>query len=354
VPNYKAKWESGKSFALFAEGQFCSSYPYNWTERLFSVARKGQQLFNYARYFGNDDNGDPLYLPSGNLPAHGELALRFVAAGCWIFPGDSIQEKVDAAIACNQHGNCGTFQDVDQYPYANQGVFAVNYYKNTWDDVHHASTYSATSGLKDIIHLAQTIYYQVRPSYQLECTGANLGQNDSDICCGARLAYSSSTPVNFLGSSVAQYFPANDHLPRLCDGGERDNMACDSDEDCSPGFLCSAASKVCAGGTNDTLACNGQDDCPGGFCGSAVSPMDTSCRTHRTIAHEIGHSMGLQHDDSFTNQNDNSFMHSPGAGEGSILNKGNREQQAHCLKTWDCPRPGGFKWDGDTCDTSCP
>jgi hypothetical protein len=345
VPDYKAQWESGKSFALFAEGQFCSSYPYNWTERLFSIARYGQELFNSARSLNS------------NFPVGGELSLRFMAAGCWIFPGTTIEDKLNAAIDCNQYGNCGTFQDVEQYPYANKGSLASGYYNNVWNDVHHASTYSTSSGLRDVIHLAQTIYYHGKASFGLYCSGGS-DSDEEGTCCGAR-GLKNFSDANLLGASVAQYLPANNHLPKICDGGERDNRACEDDIDC-PGGGCPDQSQVCNGGVNDTLVCNDNNDCPSGFCTNADSPISGNCVTYQTIAHEIGHAMGLQHDGSFIdvcNEDGfcsirDSFMHSP-AGGGPILNSDNQNTQADCLKRWDCPRPGGFKWDGDTCEIAC-
>jgi hypothetical protein len=167
-------WESGKSFALFGEGRFCTSYATagefagNWIQRLTAMGWKAEELMNSAIGF------------QGVLPR--EKQVRYRAGGCWIFP------SFEAAAACNASGS----QCLSGYPYANSGSTSSNYYGRVWDDVHHAMFI----GLKDALHMAQTVHWGG--------TDVALGCNDgTDVCCGASL-----TPLagpDGQGSGVIQY-----------------------------------------------------------------------------------------------------------------------------------------------------
>lgn len=174
-------WESGKSFALFGEGRYCTNYATaeydedgkvvgfgNWIHRLTAMGWKTEALMNAS-------------LPWTGLTGR-EKQMRYRAGGCWVFP--SLAE----AAACNANGTgCP-----NGYPYNNSGANSANYYGRVWDDVHHAMFV----GLKDALHYAQVVHYG-GSDVLLSCSAGEA------VCCGASLNLFASNAGR--GSSVVQY-----------------------------------------------------------------------------------------------------------------------------------------------------
>lgn len=167
-------WESGKSFALFGEGRFCTRYADapdgngNWIQRLTAIGWKAEGLINSAIGF------------QGVLPREGQV--RYRGGACWIFP------SAEAAAACNANGS----QCLAGYPYADAGSTASHYYDKVWDDVHHAMFH----GLKDALHLAQVVHWG----------GSDVGFScdaGEAVCCGASLGPLAGP--DGVGSGVIQY-----------------------------------------------------------------------------------------------------------------------------------------------------
>lgn len=165
------KWESGKSMVLMGEGRFCTQYAGNWIQRLTRVGWDSEALVNGARSF-TGLSGD-------------EMALRYLAGGCWVF------ESLDAANECADGQGCP-----GGYPYENAGSTASSYYNNVWDDVHHGMFH----GLNDAVHVAQTIYWggtQAQNSRPMNCSAL-----EGSGCCGASVY---PAPAGSQGASVVQY-----------------------------------------------------------------------------------------------------------------------------------------------------
>lgn len=271
APFFTSSWESGKSYGLFGEGTLCSLHPESWFEEMLGLARQAQQLVNTVR-------GD-IILPNGLRPLGFEMKVRFVAGGCWIFPGPTIAARVDAADTCNQTGDCGDVAGFNSYPYRASGDLSKGFYGKVWDDVYHGAT---QSDLRDVLHMAQVLY-NGQSTTDIDCQEEGVRVS----CCGEHLGSKnySSVPIDYRGA----------------------------------GFI-----KV------------GEEG-----CGSAYG----------TIAHEMGHSMGLMHD---TEQIDHfpGFMNM-GGGIKPIITEANWIQLVDCLADWECPRPSGFKYSVDNCP-ACP
>jgi hypothetical protein len=167
-------WESGKSYALFGEGRFCTRYANavgsagNWIQRLTAVGWKAEALINDAIGF------------QGVLPR--EKQVRYRGGACWVFPSP------EAAAACNANGS----QCLNEYPYANSGASSSQYYGRVWNDVHHAMSW----GLKDALHMAQVVHWG-GTEVALSCAQGQM------VCCGA--AMPPGVSPGSLGSSVVQY-----------------------------------------------------------------------------------------------------------------------------------------------------
>ncbi|HYP08712.1 MAG TPA: hypothetical protein VER03_20935, partial [Bryobacteraceae bacterium] len=174
--------ESGKSFALFGEGRFCTQYATaeynhdgsvkgngNWIHRLTAMGWKSEALLNAAIGF------------QGVLPR--EKQFRYRAGACWVFPSPA------AAADCNMNGA----QCLTGYPYADSGPASSGYYNKVWDDVHHAMFV----GLKDALHFAQVVHWG----------GTDMGlscEAGEAVCCGAALSPQVDWPGG-RGASVVQY-----------------------------------------------------------------------------------------------------------------------------------------------------
>ena len=168
----RRSWESGKSFALFAEGRLCTHYAATWKQRMTRLGWDTEVLVNHA-------------IPFNGLTG-GEMRLRYRAAGCWIFP--SLEEANDCAD--DDTGCPGA------YPYGGAGSSASSYYSNVWDDVDHGTGF----GLNDALHMAQTVYWggsNADTNKPLDCSAS-----EGSGCCGAAL---SGGGVNTIGASVIQY-----------------------------------------------------------------------------------------------------------------------------------------------------
>lgn len=168
----KRLWESGKSMVLMGEGRFCTHYAGSWIQRLTRMGWDSEALMNASRSFTGLTGG--------------EMALRFLGAGCWIF------DSLDQANDCRVNGNdCPS-----GYPYASAGSTASNYYNNVWDDVHQGTLYGWTHAQ----HLAQTVYWggtNASNGSVMSCSGT-----EGSGCCGATV-YPGSNPQR--GASVVQY-----------------------------------------------------------------------------------------------------------------------------------------------------
>jgi hypothetical protein len=168
----RRNWESGKSFALLAEGRFCSRYAGNWIQRLTRMGWDSEVLANQA-------------LPFSGLTG-GEMRLRYRAGGCWVFP--SLAE----ADACADSGSgCPA-----GYPYNGAGNSASGYYNNVWDDVDHGTLF----GFNDALHMAQAVYWggvNAETGKPLSCQA-----EEGSGCCGAAFTGGSAAT---LGASVVQY-----------------------------------------------------------------------------------------------------------------------------------------------------
>jgi len=239
-------WESGKSFALFGEGRFCTRYADavgsagNWIQRLTALGWKAESLINNAIGF------------QGVLPREGQV--RYRGGACWIFPSP------EAAAACNADGS----QCLAGYPYADAGGSANQYYGRVWNDVHHAMFH----GLNDALHLAEVVHWG-GTEVALSCDAGEA------VCCGAALdPFASPSGV---GSGVIQY-------------------------------------EYSAGAAQCSIANAG--------------PVG---------AHELGHMLGLEHNDL------QSFMHSPSY-NGSLLPAADRDALVGCMNVAECPRPSGFRF----------
>ncbi len=239
-------WESGKAFALFGEGRFCTRYADpvdsggNWIQRLTAIGWKAESLINNSVGFQEV------------LPREGQV--RYRGGACWIFPSPA------AAAACNDSGS----QCLAGYPYADAGASSDQYYGRVWNDVHHAMFH----GLKDALHLAQVVHWG-GTDVALSCDAGEA------VCCGAALSPTASP--GGVGSSVIQY-------------------------------------EYSAGAAQCSIANAGP-----------------------TSAHELGHTLGLEHNDL------QSFMHTP-AYNGSLLPDADRDLLVGCMNAADCPRPSGFRW----------
>lgn len=167
----RRNWESGKSFALMAEGRFCTHYAGNWIQRLTRMGWDSEVLVNqsfFAAFTG------------------GEMRLRYRAGGCWIFPS-----LADANNCIDNGSGCP-----GGYPYSGVGSSASGYYNNVWDDVDHGTSF----GLNDALHFAQTVYWggtNAETTKPLNCQA-----DEGSGCCGAAFTGGSAAT---LGASVVQY-----------------------------------------------------------------------------------------------------------------------------------------------------
>ncbi len=174
-PDRSHRWESGESFAIFADGRFCTQFQANWFGELTQRGWEAEALLNDA--------------PVGN--ANGEA--RYVAGGCWVFP------SVADAHACTFSGSCSAW--ASSYPYKNAGTGAGSFYNKSWLDAGHGAEY----GLDDALHQAVTLYYGYNGNIvgsepqivDLTCGDGQVGGG----CCGA-MSWGSCTSV---GASVAVF-----------------------------------------------------------------------------------------------------------------------------------------------------
>ena len=163
--NQASPWSS------WAKADSARNTPGNWIQRLTRVGWDSEALVNGARSF-TGLSGD-------------EMALRYLAGGCWVF------ESLDAANECADGQGCP-----GGYPYENAGSTASSYYNNVWDDVHHGMFH----GLNDAVHVAQTIYWggtQAQNSRPINCSAL-----EGSGCCGASVY---PAPAGSQGASVVQY-----------------------------------------------------------------------------------------------------------------------------------------------------
>jgi hypothetical protein len=107
-------------------------------------------------------------------------------------------------------------------------------------------------------------------------------------------------------------------------------------------------------GCGDGEGCCGAAPVPGTFPtdfsdldatlrGASLYRIASNCK-YRTSAHELGHSVGLEHDGEeepypwgFMNDASN---------DGSELSSTNRDRLDSSVRYWDWPRPSGFRWGG--------
>lgn len=226
------RWESGKSFALFGEGRFCTQYgggledgpgEGNWIQRLTRVGWDAEAFLGQVGQvaFGG-----------------GEGQMRYVAGGCWVF------SSPDAADACADNENDCDVADAGAYPYAGQGDSAAGHYNRVWQDVEHAMFH----GLDDPLHLAQVVFFGGSDGqpHPLACSA-----EEGTGCCGAALV--GNPPPDFSdlsadqrGASVIQY--GNCSAPHLTSSHEfGHSLGLDHDNTAGP---CGAAPN-CIGFMND-------------------------------------------------------------------------------------------------------
>lgn len=251
-------YESGESFALFADGRFCTGVEGTWFGELTKRGWEAEELLTEADNYG------------ASASAHGEF--RYLAGGCWVF--DSVEDAHD----CITTGSCPAF--AASYPYKNAGTSSTNFYDNVWLDVGHG----ADHGLDDALHNAVALYYGFDGTY----TNSNPNIEDMSCvgseCCGAAAAFPT---CGELGASVAVYQARSDNL----------------------------------GGCIAETAFSG-------------------------IAHEMGHTLGLGHEDIF-DAGQWGFMKSSGLAVGPALGNANQTALENGLETAECAaRPPGFEWVG--------
>ncbi len=173
-PNHTHKYESGESFAIMADGRFCTEMRANWFTTLTRIGWDAAQLVKQAAVG----------------PPEGEA--RYVAGGCWVF------SSVAEAHACTTTGACPAWASA--YPYKANSVSSSAWYTDSWADVAHG----ASHGLNQPLHQVVTLYYGfdgtsnngVLNITNLECLG-----EEGAGCCGAMQSSSCST----VGASVVAY-----------------------------------------------------------------------------------------------------------------------------------------------------
>jgi hypothetical protein len=264
------RWESGKSFALFGEGRFCTRYgagPHrqietgnqptgNWIQRLTRVGWDSEAFLTSV---------------SSNLLFDGEGQPRYVAGGCWVF------DNLVAAQACAADASDCDVADAALYPYGGAGNSDNAHYNHVWDDVAHGMAH----GLSHPLSLAQVVYWggsDAAPT-QIDC-----GATEGSGCCG-------SAPTGV---------PTWDYTD---------------------------------------LAANQR--------GASVIQYDNCVAPKIVSAHELSHSLGLDHDNA-----DGPCQGGIGSCTGYMAESGgsaaavapaNQAQLDGCLLDWECPRPSGFK-----------
>ncbi|HWB80852.1 MAG TPA: zinc-dependent metalloprotease family protein [Nannocystaceae bacterium] len=256
-------YESGESFAIFADGRFCTARQANWFGELTRIGWESEALLAEATPGGT--GGEP----------------RYLAGGCWIFP------SVSDAHACTMTGTCSSFAST--YPYKNAGSSASGFYGAVWSDAGHG----AEHGLDGALNQAVALYYGYDGTNQssgdpnvvdIQCAG-----EDGSGCCGAM----SWNTCSMVGGSAASY---------RSQGGD-----CNEDEG-----------------------------------------------IHDTVAHEMGHNLGLDHEDG---SHPYSFMHIGQHGQ-SDLSAANESSLVWGMENAECGRRPGFEWlalnPPPACGASCP